>query len=87
VVFDLRNLDAVELSSIGEGNNRTVSATTRVGTGQRWGAVYDILDPFGMTVVGGRDASVGVGGFLLGGEFPIAVLSSDESIINAYPIT
>jgi FAD/FMN-containing dehydrogenase len=43
--------------------------TTRVGTGLRWGEVYEALEPQGLTVVGGRDSGVGVGGFLLGGEF------------------
>ena len=41
---------------------------TRVGTGQRWGNVYDILEPLGLTDVGGRDSGVGVGGFVLGAE-------------------
>lgn len=35
--------------------------------GARWGAVYDALDAKGVCVAGGRDANVGVGGFLTGG--------------------
>jgi FAD/FMN-containing dehydrogenase len=42
--------------------------TTRVGTGLRWGEVYEKMEPNGLTVVGGRDQYVGVGGFLLGGQ-------------------
>ena len=49
--------------------------TVRVGAGKRWGAVYEFLDPLGLTVVGGRAAGVGVGGFLLGGTS--SVLLSD----------
>jgi hypothetical protein len=31
--------------------------------------VYKVLEPLGLTVVGGLVSDVGVGGFLLGGEF------------------
>ncbi|KAJ4180251.1 hypothetical protein NW755_011939 [Fusarium falciforme] len=51
-------------------NHVTVSRkrdSVAVGAGNRWGAVYDMLEPLGLTVVGGRATSVGVGGFLLGG--------------------
>ncbi|KAI0015535.1 FAD binding domain-containing protein [Xylariomycetidae sp. FL0641] len=35
--------------------------------GANWGSVYDKLTPHGVTVTGGRSASVGVGGFVTGG--------------------
>ncbi|KIW80157.1 hypothetical protein Z517_06772 [Fonsecaea pedrosoi CBS 271.37] len=35
--------------------------------GPRWGDVYNTLAPLGVTVTGGRDAGVGIGGFLTGG--------------------
>lgn len=38
-----------------------------VGPGLRWGDVYGYLDPFKVTVVGGRVLDVGVGGLPLGG--------------------
>ncbi|KAI1113083.1 putative FAD-binding oxidoreductase [Nemania sp. NC0429] len=38
-----------------------------IGTGLRWGEVYAQLDKYQVTVVGGRVASVGVGGLTLGG--------------------
>ena len=38
----------------------------KVGAGQRWGDVYDQLDPYNITVVGGRVLDVGVGGLILG---------------------
>lgn len=41
--------------------------TVSIGPGCRWLDVYDTLEPFGLTVVGGRVASVGVGGLILGG--------------------
>jgi FAD/FMN-containing dehydrogenase len=62
VTIDMRMFDAVEI--LGAGNEGEV---TRVGTGGRWGEVYKKLEPYGKTVIGGRDRRVGVGGFLLGG--------------------
>lgn len=43
------------------------SKTTTVGPGATWGDVYRYLDPMGLTVAGGRDHTVGVGGLILGG--------------------
>jgi len=43
--------------------------TTRVGPGNTWGDVYNVLDPLGVAVVGGRESGVGVGGLLLGGKY------------------
>ncbi|RHZ58922.1 FAD-binding oxidoreductase [Aspergillus thermomutatus] len=40
-----------------------------VGPGQRWGGVYAALDTIGVSVPGGRDSPVGVGGTTLGGGF------------------
>lgn len=42
-------------------------STVTVGPGNRWGNVYEYLEPDGLTVVGGRLGVVGVPGFLLGG--------------------
>ncbi|KAK5954419.1 hypothetical protein OHC33_004141 [Knufia fluminis] len=41
--------------------------TVKVGSGNVWGLVYSVLDKQGLTVPGGRDANVGVGGLSLGG--------------------
>lgn len=60
ITLDLRNLNSLQISE-----DRKL---TSVGPGNRWIDVYDYLDPFNLTVVGGRDAQVGVGGFLLGGK-------------------
>lgn len=40
-----------------------------VGPDQRLGKVYDALDPYGASVIGGRIPNVGVGGLLLGGKW------------------
>lgn len=39
-----------------------------IGAGAKWGDVYDQLDAYNVTVVGGRVSDVGVGGLILGSE-------------------
>lgn len=48
--------------------------TVSIGPGARWGQVYDYLAAKGVSVPGGRAASVGVGGLTLGGEFRKSLL-------------
>ncbi|CAF4004686.1 unnamed protein product [Adineta steineri] len=43
--------------------------TVDVGPGLVWDDVYQQLEPYNVTVVGGRVVGVGVGGFLLGGGY------------------
>ena len=59
VTIDLSGLNAITLSK----DKSFVS----VGGGQRWGNVYAVLQPLGLSVVGGRGNLIGVGGFTLGG--------------------
>ncbi|PLB47787.1 putative FAD dependent oxidoreductase, partial [Aspergillus steynii IBT 23096] len=42
-------------------------STVNVGPGNRWTNIYDYLEPYGLTVVGGRLGHVGVPGYILGG--------------------
>jgi len=44
--------------------------SVNVGGGAKWDDVSKILDEKGLAVVGGRDSHVGVGGLILGGNFP-----------------
>jgi FAD/FMN-containing dehydrogenase len=44
------------------------TGTARVGGGNRWSAVLEALQPYNVTVVGGRIGHVGVGGYLVGGK-------------------
>ena len=60
VTIDLNNLRTIDVSS-----DRTL---TKLGPGNRWGDVYEALTPLNLTVIGGRDAAIGVGGLTLGGE-------------------
>lgn len=55
ITVDLSSLTQVEVSK-----DRTV---TKVGAGNRWLDVYSKLDPIGLSVVGGRVADIGVGGY------------------------
>ncbi|OBT60360.1 hypothetical protein VE03_10495 [Pseudogymnoascus sp. 23342-1-I1] len=66
VLIDLVRLDQITIAEDSE--------TVVLGPGNRWLSVYAALEPMGLVVVGGRDADVGVGGFLLGGG--ISFLSS-----------
>ena len=43
------------------------TGTVTIGTGLIWDDVYAALDPHNLTVVGGRESGIGVGGFVLGG--------------------
>lgn len=60
VTIDLGSLNATTLSK-----DRTTAA---IGPGATWGQVYKALDPYGLSVTGGRVAAVGVGGLTLGGK-------------------
>ena len=45
--------------------------TVELGAGLIWDEVYLALEPFNVTVVGGRVPGIGVSGFTLGGGQPI----------------
>ncbi|KAH7378393.1 hypothetical protein DE146DRAFT_626531 [Phaeosphaeria sp. MPI-PUGE-AT-0046c] len=59
ITLDFVNMKERELS--------TDRKTVAIGPGNRWLDVYDFLTPYGLAVVGGRAASVGVSGLTLGG--------------------
>ncbi|KAK7942538.1 uncharacterized protein PG986_011651 [Apiospora aurea] len=59
VTIDLRALNSISV-------NKDQSLAL-VGPGATWGAVYEHLDPLGLSVNGGRAAPVGIGGLTLGG--------------------
>ena len=45
------------------------SSTVDVGSGLIWDEVYQTLDPYNITVVGGRVSGIGVAGLTLGGGY------------------
>ncbi|KAL2136869.1 hypothetical protein VTI74DRAFT_595 [Chaetomium olivicolor] len=59
ITFDMTSLNATVLSC-----DRSVLS---VGPGASWLQVYHYLDPFNLTVAGGRNGLVGVGGLTVGG--------------------
>ncbi|RFU81866.1 fad binding domain-containing [Trichoderma arundinaceum] len=61
VTIDLTGLNGLALSKD--------KSTVDLGPGQTWGSVYTQLQASGVTVSGGRDGPVGVGGSVLGGGF------------------
>jgi FAD/FMN-containing dehydrogenase len=60
VLIALEKLDRLSLSAD--------RGTVTVGPGNRWESVYKYLQPYNLTALGGREAVVGVGGYILGGE-------------------
>lgn len=59
VTIDLTQLNATTYDS--------AANVASLGTGARWLSVYEELESYGVTVTGGRQGIVGVGGLLLGG--------------------
>ena len=60
VTLDLSNLSSVNI------NKR--QKVVPIGSGLRWGAVYEAVTKEGLAVLGGRDSGVGVGGLITGGK-------------------
>ncbi|KAJ7227653.1 hypothetical protein C8J57DRAFT_1388729 [Mycena rebaudengoi] len=90
--IDMQKLNQITLAA----NKSMVS----LGPGSSWGDVYGKLDPLGVTALGGRTSSVGVGGLLMGGGISFLsaeqgfasdnvlnyeVVLADGSIVNASP--
>ena len=48
------------MSNVNDISYDSVKQTAKVGMGNRWGDVYSYLETFGMLVVGGRVAPVGM---------------------------
>ena len=66
------------MSRFNETKLSLTSGTVEVGAGLTWDQVYEVLEPTGVNVVGGRVSGIGVAGLTLGGGkcFP----SSESSI-------
>lgn len=57
----------IDMADLSEVTYDPSSSTVTVGSGNRWGDVYAALDPYNITVAGGRIVDVGVAGLTLGG--------------------
>ncbi len=62
VLLDLAALDQIALTRAADD-----SVLAEVGPSATWDAIYDTIEPEGLTVVGGRAAGVGVAGLISGG--------------------
>jgi FAD/FMN-containing dehydrogenase len=74
ITLDLSLLNSIALTE----DNSIV----QIGAGARWGAVYEKLDPLGLSVTGSRSAAGGVGGLALSGSY--LCLSSMASLLEPY---
>lgn len=61
VLIDVSPMDAVSLDG----------GLVTVGAGARLGAIYDVLEPYGVTIAGGCGPTVGIAGLALGGGIGI----------------
>lgn len=59
ITVDMRSMNSIELSD----DNKVVS----LGTGGLWIDAYAALDPYNLTVMGGRVNGIGIGGLATGG--------------------
>lgn len=57
----------IDLSSLNQVTPAKDLSTVTVGPGNRWANVYSKLDALGIAIGGGRVATVGAGGLILGG--------------------
>jgi FAD/FMN-containing dehydrogenase len=72
---DIEDGITVDLSAINTVQLDPSAKIISVGAGARWQSVYNALDPYGLSVQGGRTGSVGVGGFLTGGNHFLLLIS------------
>lgn len=73
IVVDLSQLRGMELGPNG---------VAKFGAGHTWGEVYTWLEGQGLSAIGGRDPSVGLGGFLLGGTLSFESFSHSHTLTN-----
>ena len=79
VLIDLKKLNQITVSA-----DKSVAS---LGPAGRWGDVFAALDPYGVSVIGGRIPQVGVGGLILGGlSHPRASLMDADNISKRWPI-
>jgi hypothetical protein len=62
VMIDLQDLNHITVN-----DDRSIAT---VEPGSEWLHVYEALDKYGVSVIGGRGPTVGAGGFMLGGWYP-----------------
>lgn len=78
VTIDMRVINNVVVN-----NERSVVS---VGSGSKWGDVYQIMDSYGLAVIGGRGSTIGVGGLTTGGKLRLSWNSIQQLIIHRWHI-
>lgn len=76
----------VDLSKINGVTYHADNETVSIEPGSRWGKVYETLDAVGVHVAGGRAASVGTAGLILGGGNSLFSARTGfvcDSVVNA----
>ncbi|KAH9990421.1 FAD-binding domain-containing protein [Russula vinacea] len=68
----------ISMSRFNETKLSLTSGTVEVGAGLTWDQVYEVLEPTGVNVVGGRVSGIGVAGLTLGGGY--SYLSSQHGL-------
>jgi FAD/FMN-containing dehydrogenase len=74
IMIDLHDLNHISI-------NRDRSVAT-IEPGNEWIQVYEALDKYGVSVIGGRGPTVGAGGFMLGGLFSTSHLFVSTHVTN-----
>ncbi|KAJ7498169.1 hypothetical protein B0H11DRAFT_2383215 [Mycena galericulata] len=69
VQIAMSRFNNITYSKTSQYENDAPNGTVTFGAGMLWNEVYAALDPFNITVVGGRVVGVGAAGFLLGGGY------------------
>lgn len=67
-IANIHNGITIDLGNINQTAFSCNKSIVSVGSGARWGYVYDTLVPEGLAVLGGRESGIGVGGFTTGGK-------------------
>lgn len=75
ITVDLSRLDGIVLNED--------KSVVQIGAGVRWGAVYEKLDPLGLSVTGSRSAKGGVGGLALAGSSPRELRCVQKAVLPA----
>ncbi|KAF1921645.1 hypothetical protein BDU57DRAFT_584703 [Ampelomyces quisqualis] len=63
----------IDLSAMNELVLKRSPDSISVGPGARWQIVYEALDPYNISIQGGRNGHVGLGGYLLGVNFEVVL--------------
>ena len=68
---NINNGILIDLSRFNHVHYDATKSLVTVGSGSRWEDLYSAIDPYNVTVVGGRVLDVGVGGLTLGCKFSL----------------